>query len=228
MHILIINPNTTASMTSAIAREARLVAQPDTQITAMNPVQGPASIQGREDGNAALPGLFALFDQEIVQRGGYDALIIACFDDTGLMDIRARSAVPVTGIGESAYFRATQVGRRFSVVTTLDVSVPVLEENIQAFGFASFCAKVRASGVPVLQLEGHGEAIIKRIGAEVERALAEDGCDVIVLGCAGMAGLPAAMQNKFKMPVIDGVAAAVANCESHFLSGTPVFMKVPS
>lgn len=213
-------------MTAAIGYEARLAARPDTKITAMNPLRGPVSIQGREDGEAALPGLFELFDQEVLQRSDYDALVIACFDDTGLMDIRMQSPVPVTGIGESAYYAATQEGRKFSVVTTLDVSVPVLEENIRAFGFGDSCAKVRASGVPVLQLEGHGEAVIARIEAEVERALVEDGCDVIVLGCAGMAGLPAAMRNKFKIPVIDGVASAIANCESHFHSGTPDFMKV--
>ena len=58
MRILVINPNTTASMTEKIGVAASEVAGPQTEIVARNPATGPASIQGPEDGAAALPGLF--------------------------------------------------------------------------------------------------------------------------------------------------------------------------
>lgn len=219
VHILVINPNSTASMTASIGEAARAAAAPGTIVTAMNPETGPPAIQGPEDGAAALPGLFSLFDREIVERDDYDAVIIACFDDTGLMDLRARSPVPVVGIGEAGYLAAIRMGKRFSVVTTLAVSVPVLEANIAAYGLGHACARVRASGVPVLALE-EDMASAARIEAAIDAALREDGCDAIVLGCAGMARLAERMQAAHGIPVIDGVAAAVAWCEDA-VSGKP-------
>ncbi|MEM1049730.1 MAG: aspartate/glutamate racemase family protein [Pseudomonadota bacterium] len=212
VHILVINPNSTASMTAAIGEAARAAAAPGTTITAINPETGPPAIQGPEDGAAALPGLFSLFDREVVGREAYDAAIIACFDDTGLMDLRARSPVPVVGIGEAGYLAAARRGKRFSVVTTLAVSVPILEANIAAYGLDHACARVRASGVPVLALE-EDLAAAARIEAEIDTALRDDGCDAIVLGCAGMAQFAEQMQAAHGIPVIDGVAAAVAWCE---------------
>ncbi len=213
MHILIINPNSTASMTRSIAEAARAVASSDTNVTAVNPEQGPASIQGPEDGAAALPGLFEIFDRE-TREGRYDAIIIACFDDTGLLELKNRSSVPVLGIGEAAFHAAMLLSGKFSVVTTLAVSVPVIEENIAAYGFSRRCAKVRASGVPVLHLDGPEGQAEGTIRAEAKRALAQDGCDVIVLGCAGMADLAASMSRDLKLPVVDGVAAAVGFSEN--------------
>ena len=219
MHILIINPNTTASMTEAIAAAGRAVAMETTRITALNPLHGPASIQGAGDGDAALPGLFALFEQEVSGKGGYDAVVIACFDDTGLENLKRRSPVPVIGIGEAAFHAAMLVGARFSVTTTLAVSVPVIEANIARYGFAARCARVRASGVPVLALDGEKREAAEIIAAEVARAVAEDGCDAIVLGCAGMADLANDLTWRFGLPVIDGVAAAVSLCEALHRAG---------
>lgn len=212
MHILVINPNSTASMTASIGEAARAAATPGTTVTAMNPETGPPAIQGPEDGAAALPGLFALFDREIVERGSYDAAIIACFDDTGLMELRARSPVPVVGIGEAGYLAAARSGKRFSVITTLAVSVPILEANIAAYGLDHACARVRASGIPVLALEEDNTSTA-RIETAIDTALHEDGCEAIVLGCAGMAPFAEQMQVARGIPVIDGVAAAVAWCE---------------
>src|SRR5688572_22853756 len=108
-------------MTEKIGRAAEAVAARGTTIIDRNATSGPASIQGSADGEAALPGLFA----EIDGAGDVDAIIIACFDDTGLFAARNRTAVPVIGIGEAAYHAAMLVAARFSVVTTLSVSIPV-------------------------------------------------------------------------------------------------------
>lgn len=214
MHILVINPNSTASMTRSIGAAARQASRSDTTITALNPPDTPPAIQGPEDGAAALPGLFRLFDAEVIAKGGYDACIIACFDDTGLMALRRRSPIPVVGIGEAAYHAAMLVGEEFSVVTTLGVSVPVIESNLKAYGFASRCIKVRASEVPVLQLETDREGSCETIAAEIARAMSEDEPDAVVLGCAGMADLALELSDRFRLPVIDGVASAVALVEA--------------
>ena len=214
MHILVINPNTTASMTEKIAAAARKVAGPQTRITAANPETGPAAIQGPKDGEDALPGLYALLENYLTADPSIKAVIIACFDDTGLWHLKANTAVPVIGIGEAAYHVASVAALRFSVVTTLPVSVPVLEQNIVRTGLESRCAKVRAANVPVLELEEPQSNARQQIGEEIERALVEDGVGAIALGCAGMADLAEELTNQFKVPVIDGVASAVRLAEA--------------
>jgi allantoin racemase len=211
MRILIINPNTTASMTEKIGAAARQVAAVDTEIVARNPLTGPPSIQGPEDGEAALPGLFAEIDR--ANGEDFDAVIIACFDDTGLYEARRRTQRPVIGIGEAGFHAATLVAGRFSVVTTLSVSVPVIERNIGSYGFERRCARVRASEVPVLELERPGSDACRTISLEIAAALSSDGSDAVVLGCAGMADLAKQLSLEHGVPVIDGVAAAVKLAE---------------
>ena len=210
MRILVINPNTTASMTEKIGVAARHVAAAGTEIVARNPATGPASIQGAEDGEAALPGLF----EELDKAAGFDAVIIACFDDTGLYEARRRTRVPVIGIGEAAYHYAMLVADRFSVVTTLAVSIPVIQENIMRYGLSARCGKVRASNVPVLELERPGSTARETISDEIASALLHDNSDAIVLGCAGMADLGRFLEERLQVPVIDGVAAAVKFAEA--------------
>lgn len=200
-------------MTASIADAAGLVASPDTTITAVNPSDGPPSIQGAQDGEDAWPGLLQIFEDRLSSGHPYDAVIIACFDDTGLLELKSRTSVPVLGIGEAAFHAAMMLGGKFSVVTTLAVSVPVIEDNIQRYGFADRCIKVRASGVPVLDLEDEGSMAETTIRNEAKVAIQDDKCDVIVLGCAGMADLAASMTKSFNLPVVDGVAAAVGFCE---------------
>lgn len=88
MRILIINPNSTASTTEAIGKAAAKAASAGTTILAVNPDDGPASIQGPEDGEAALPGRYAVFDRYMKGHDPFDAVIVACFDDTGLRELR--------------------------------------------------------------------------------------------------------------------------------------------
>lgn len=213
MRILIINPNTTASMTAAIATAAAKAASAGTTILAVNPDNGPASIQGPADGEAALPGLFDVFDRYMTGEDPFDAVVIACFDDTGLSELQARSDAPITGIGEAAYRLAAETAVPFSVVTTLAVSIPVLEHNIKSYGLAAQCARVRASEIPVLDLERHPEQALARIGSEISIAIKHDHCRSIVLGCAGMADMARILESEYSTPVIEGVSAAVAWCE---------------
>jgi allantoin racemase len=210
MHVTVINPNTTASMTHAIGEAARAAALPTTTIVATNPDSGPASIEGYYDEVFSIPGLIA----EMKKAKGTDAFVIACFDDTGLDAARSLADVPVIGIGEAAMHMATLVATRFSVITTLKVSVPALEHNVHKYGFGARCGRVRACEVPVLALEDPASGARAKISAEIVRAMDEDAAEAIVLGCAGMAELAASLASEHGLPVIDGVAAAVKLAEA--------------
>lgn len=181
-------------------------AAPDLMIDGWTSSKGPPAIQGVEDGDAATPPLLDLVRDASAM--GATGIIIGCFDDTGLTAARGIAACPVIGIGQAAYHMAAlQVGK-FSVVTTLGVSVPILASNIEHQGFAPQLGKVRASEIPVLALEADPDAAYVAILAETRKALDEDGVTCVVLGCAGMVGLPERLTAETGATVIDGVTAA--------------------
>jgi allantoin racemase len=211
MRILIVNPNTTGSMTTKIGIAARAVAASDTEIIAVNPVDGPASIEGYYDEAYSVPGL--LDEVRKGEASGVDAHVIACFDDTGLEAARSLADAPVIGIGEAAFHLASLLAHRFSVVTTLSRSIASIETNLVKYGLITRCARVRASEVPVLELENPNSDASRRIGEEIERAKAEDNAEAIVLGCAGMADLAERLSCAHELPVVDGVTAAVKLAE---------------
>lgn len=208
MKILFVNPNSTDSMTKKVASTATSILPKDVSIDARSNSKGPASIQGPEDGDAAVPGMLQVIKAGVAD--GADGVVIACFDDTGLDKARALVDVPVIGIGQAAFHLSMLEGHHFSVVTTMSISIPVIEANIKSYGVGSFCRAVRASEVPVLELEQSGSNAEERISMEISQALAEDGSDAIVLGCAGMTDLVDRMQQRHGVLVIDGVSAASA------------------
>jgi allantoin racemase len=201
--IVLINPNSTEAMTQAMVETAL---KAGVVLEGWTSVEGPAAIQGPEDGEACIPPLLALVRK--ASDAGASAIIIGCFDDTGLDAAREIANCPVIGIGQAAYHMAVLSGRKFSVVTTLDVSVPVLEANIHAYGFSTQLARVRASGVPVLDLEIDPQGTAPIVIAEIKRAIEKDNVDSVVLGCAGMVDIPKMFLSESGVRLIDGVTAA--------------------
>ena len=214
MNIIVINPNTTAVMTSRIAATAQTVAQPGTHIIAIQPSAGPASIEGYADEAMAVPHMLEAMFAAQTQHTEVAGYVIACFDDTGLDAARCVLDAPVVGIGEAACHLASLIAARFSVVTTLGRSVSPIEHNLVKYGLASRCARVRAAEVAVLDLEDAAPDAYAQISNEVRIALKEDRAEAIVLGCAGMTNLAERLSNEHGVPVIDGVGAAVKLIES--------------
>ncbi|WP_117190350.1 aspartate/glutamate racemase family protein [Rhizobium terrae] len=211
MHILIVNPNTTASMTATIADSATRVANVDTEITAVTSSMGPVSIEGYYDEAFAVPGL--LLEIAKGEKAGAQAAIIACFDDTGLDAARALANIPVVGICEAALASTAFIAQRFTIVTTMERSRLPLEHLVHRYGMTGRC-KVRAADIPVLSLEDPNSNARDRLRSEIATALRDDKAEAIVLGCAGMADLTAELGAEFGVPVVDGVAAAVKQAEA--------------
>jgi allantoin racemase len=217
MLIHVVNPNTTESFTRKIEAAAHAAAAPSTQIIATQPDMGPVSIEGYYDEVFAMPGmLMRVVEAEKKKVSGH---VIACFDDTGLDAARMAAIAPVIGIGEAAFHAASLIAHKFTVVTTLGRSIPVIEHNLVRYGLASRCAKVRAADVPVLALEDPHSQARARISQEIEMAKSQDGCEAIVLGCAGMADLAHSLSKEHGLPVVDGVSAAIGLIEMLVRSG---------
>ena len=199
-------------MTDKAGEAARMVVASGTEIIAVNPEYGPISIEGYYDEVFSIPGLL-----EEVRKGeasGCQGTVIACFDDTGLDAARCIASGPVVGICEAAMHIASLLANSFSIVTTLRRSIPALEELTVKYGMSRKCHRIRATEVPVLELENPDSEATKLIRVEIQKALDDDRSEAIVLGCAGMVDLAAELSEEFGVPVIDGVSAAVKLVES--------------
>jgi allantoin racemase len=194
MRLHVINPNSTQSMTDKIGACARSVASPGTEIVCTNPTSTPASIEGQYDEAMSIPGLLAEIEKG--EQAGSDGFVIACFDDVGLGACREIATGPVLGICEAAMHAASMIATGFSVVTTLHRAVPLIED------------------LALRYLEKLGSNARQKVLDEITRAVAEDRCEAVILGCAGMADLTAWLTKESGVPVIDGVAVAVRMVEA--------------
>ena len=147
-------------------------------------------------------------------RFDYHAVVLAGFGEHGKDALQEMLAVPVFDIAECAAHIAHLLGRRFSVVTTLARSIAPIEDRLLVAGLDAHCASVRECGLGTAEVDADPAAAVAAIVDEAARAVNEDGADVICLGCAGMAGVAAAIASKVGVPAVDGVAAAVALAEA--------------
>lgn len=213
MRILIVNPNTSAAMTALIEECGRAAASARTQVEAVHPAMGPASIESHYDEALAVPGLLAEIARA-EEAGTADAYVVACFGDPGLDAARELASGPVVGVAEAAMRTACYLGRAFTVVTTLGRTTGRAWDLAAHYGAGRFCRNVRACEIPVLELDDPASDARARITEECRRAVAEDGIDALVLGCAGMADLATAITKDVGVPVVDGVAAGVRTAET--------------
>lgn len=211
MKILVVNVNTTEAMTEGIAEAARSAASAGTEIIGVTPTFGAESCEGNVESHLAALGVM---DAVLKYPGDYDAVIQAGYGEHGREGLQELLDVPVIDITEAGASLAMFLGRRFSVVTTLDRTVPLIEDRLLLAGLHTHCASVRASGLAVLELEHEPERAVAAITEQAAEAIERDRAEVIVLGCGGMAELSNAIVDRCQVPVVDGVAAAVRFAES--------------
>lgn len=206
MRLLVVNPNTTAAMTEAIAAQARRYARPGTEIVAVTAPWGTPSVESHtEEAMAAV----ATIEAVATAPADIDGIVVACFDDPGLEAVREIASVPAVGIGEAAMALAITLGHRFAIVAAADRSRPLMMDVVRRHGFEARCAGVRTTGLSVLGLERSPAVTEDALVAAAQRAVDADGAEVICLGCAGMAGLDERVAARVGVPTVDGVSAAV-------------------
>lgn len=211
MKILVLNPNTAETMTAEISEAARSAAGTGTDITCMAPRFGAAAIDSAAESYLSAVGVMDVV-ATLLDNGAFDfdAVVLAGFGEHGRDALAEMVTVPVFDIAECAAHVAHLIGRRFSVVTTLARSIAPIEDRLLLAGLNAHCASVRACGLGTAEVDADPAGAVQAIVDEAARAVAEDGADVICLGCAGMAGVTTAISAKVGEPAIDGVAAAIA------------------
>lgn len=211
MRILLINPNTSQSVSDLIGAEARRAASPGTQIEVMTAAFGVAYIETRFE---SLIGAYATAELAAAHQSEYDALVIAAFGDPGIAGLREALDVPVVGMTEGALMSACLLGSRFSIIAISRRITAWYRECVQANGLIDRLASIRSLDQPLRDVGAVQQDHEARLRELALQAVEEDGADVIVLAGAPLAGLARAIRADIPVPLVDGVSSAVRHAES--------------
>lgn len=212
MKILVINPNTTAEMTAQVEQAMNAVKRADTTLTAVNPETGPTGLSCGYDETVAGFELLKIVQDNL--DAGYDAIVIACYSDPGIVGAKELCDIPVVGIAEAAMHVACMLGSKFTVLTTSKARRPSKEAYVFANGLGSRLASVRALGVAVEETTHDPERTKEAVLSVARKAIDEDRAEVIILGCAGMAGYAKELEQTLGVPVLDPSAVAIKVAEA--------------
>src|SRR3954466_13828542 len=186
--ILLINPNTTSSITDLVLRTAKTFAARGTTLRALSGAFGPRYVASRV--GYAIAG-HAAVDAFANDEGRKDAVVLACFGDPGLAALKEISPVPVVGMADASVLQACAIGRRFSIVTGGERWQSMLEEFVASHGLSSRLASIRTVAPTGADIARNPKAAMALLAKGCSACVREDGADVVILGGAGLAGLPA-------------------------------------
>ena len=201
MKIFVINPNTSKSMTEHIFRELERIKRIDTEIKVQCNRKGPETIDSEYHEVMTIPYTLELVKKANVE--GFDAVIIAAFPDPGIIAAREISNIPIFGIEEVSLHIAAMLGAKFTVLTTLQQRVPSKRAHVYIRSLVNYLASVRSLGQSTAENDADPERTKKRVIEVGKKAIEEDGAEVLILGCAGMAGYSNEIEAQLGVPVID-------------------------
>ena len=201
MKILIINPNSSVEMSAAIQNVAEIYANGDFEVKTVPTPNAPEYIDYYIDQAIAAPGMMQIVQENEAE---YDAFIVACHCDPNLDLLKQITDKPVVGIGEASMKLATMLGHSFSVVSAGKHSIPNKRALIHKYGLDNDCASVRGPKDDFDDPTVEGPYL-----NAAQIAMEEDLAEVIVLGCAGFAGMSEKMSAELGVPVLDGVVSAL-------------------
>lgn len=213
MKLLIINPNTSVSVTDKIAAVANAAAAPGTEIAFETARHGVPYIATRAE---ALIGGREVLEILAQREPEFDAAVIAAFGDPGLGAIREMMEIPVVGLTEASILMACPMGRTFSVVSFSSRLEPWYRETIAWHGLSNRLASIRmldAKIADVGRVQEENEDLLVDLAT---RAVEEDGAEVIILAGAPLAGLGSKVRDRIPVPIVEGVAASVKMAEALF------------
>lgn len=233
MRILLINPNTTDSVTALVTAHVRAIAQASGHAATFVPVTGRFGARYISSRAAAAIAGHAALDAYASQAcsgdgADCDAVYLACFGDPGLLALREIARVPVVGMAEAACLEAGARGRRFAIVTGGALWKPMLTEFVAALGLADRFAGVRTIAPTGGQIAQAPEAAMAALTQACRDCVNEDGADVVILGGAALAGLAERIQPDVPVPVICSVESGTRAVIAAATGATPTCAPPPA
>lgn len=204
--ILLINPNTSPATTEMMVAMARETARLRVPVRGMTAAQGPSVITTVEALDAAAIGVVEIGLRE---AAGTSGVIVAAFGDPGAAELKQRLAVPVIGICEAAMLEAAAGGRRFAVVTTTLNLVARIGEHAARLGLGRQYVGTWVTPGDAVDLAGDCRRLETALAVAVATGIRESDAEAVIIGGGPLSHAAAALADRFAVPIIAPVAAAV-------------------
>src|SRR5215470_9011817 len=212
MKLMVINPNSSETVTSSIMDSARRAASPGTELVGVTTKGGTRNVDSAfADYLSGAYMIRTCLDAAALHRP--DAVVLAGFGRVGIDALREALAIPVVSIAEASMAIACLLGHRFSTLTMLQQFIPYQQDLVRYFGFEAKCASVRAININVEECVIDRERTLGELTRQIQRIVADDGAEVVILACAGLCGYDAELSHRSGVPVLDPVSVGVKVAE---------------
>ncbi|MDX9821376.1 MAG: aspartate/glutamate racemase family protein [Syntrophales bacterium] len=218
---------TTKTYEALLRKNCELVKDGDTEITIRLLRRGLNRLQ-----EFAYSHLHYLNDREVFEavlqgeKDGFDAVIVYCFSDPALDEMRQALRIPIIGLGQSSMMTASLMGAKFGLVAMSPASVARNEQLARRYGFfEKIISPIRPLPLSLIEQEkmitnaSAGLDAFQRIGREY----IQEGAEVLIAACGalnlvlkfcpGCSELPDGMSELDGVPIIDSVSSAVKYAE---------------
>ncbi len=203
--LVVINPNSSQDVTDGIDTAVDPLRSFGTPIRCLTLADGPPGIENQRQADLTIAPMLALAAAQTDASG----FVIACFGDPGMHALRDQTSLPVVGIQEASIMTALTLGHKIGVISILPASIPRHLRAFGAMGVLDRLAGDRALGLGVAELADNAKSLAAMI-AIGKRLRDEDGADVLIMGCAGMARYRARLEEATGLPVVEPTQAAVS------------------
>lgn len=205
--LLVVNPNTSASVTALLQQHVQAEVGPGLAVQGVTARFGAPYIADEATYAVAAHAALDAWSAALAEPGArYDAVLVGCFGDPGLLALRESSTVPVSGLAEASFAEAARLGR-FAVVTGGMAWDPMLRRLAQALGYGEALAGVRTVAPTGAQLAADPAGARQLLAAACRDAARDFGARCVIVGGAGLAGFAAALQPGLDVPLVDSVLA---------------------
>ena len=210
---MVINPNSSETVTGAIMEAARRGASPGTELVAVTTKGGTRNIDSAfADYLSGAYMIRTCLDAVAIQ--GPDAIVLAGFGRVGIDALKEALTIPVVSIAEASMAMACLLGHRFTTLTMLQQFVPYQQDLVRLFGFEAKCASVRAINVNVEECVTDRARTLRELTEQIRGIVADDQAEVVILACAGLCGYDVELSRLAGIPVLDPVTIGVKVAES--------------
>jgi allantoin racemase len=213
MKILVMNPNSSETVTAAIMESARRASAPGTTLVGVTTKGGTRNIDSAFGDYLAGAAMIRTC-LEAVALHRPDAVVLAGFGRVGLDALKEALTIPVVSIAESSMAVACLLGHRFTTITMLQQFIPYQQDLVRVFGFEARCASVRAIDINVEECVTNRERTLADLTEQIQHAVKADHAEVVILACAGLCGYDRELSRRAGVPVLDPVAVGVKMAES--------------
>jgi Asp/Glu/hydantoin racemase len=221
--LLVINPNTSASVSALLQQHLRRQLDGTLEVHTLTARFGAPYIASEATYAVAQHAVLDAWASAHAHGERPDAVLIGCFGDPGLFALRDGAGVPVGGLAEAAFAAAARHGR-FAIVTGGERWGPMLDRLASSLGFAASLAGIHTVTPSGAQLAQDPVGARSLLAEACREAATRFQAQAVILGGAGLAGMAGDIAASVPVPLIDSVSAGGEWAREAVRSGAPAAM----